>query len=262
MEATQLSLFEEFTKSEINLKPSKRIGGGLKDRIALGNCVDLLKKIESNSVDLIATDPPYQINFEGNLWDSKSSVDWEIVSLEFDRVLKENGSLIVFQGWSEIVNTMKCLDKFFRLKNWIIYDRIKGRGTKTNLVSTREDILWYIKGDDYTYNKISSTILKKTGGTIGRKNGNRFRALSNVWTDISPIVPWSKERVKHPTQKPLSLMERIIGVFSNEGQLVLDSFMGSGTTCVACKNLKRNYIGFELDKKYFEIAKKRLNECR
>ena len=57
-------------------------------------------------------------------------------------------------------------------------------------------------------------------------------------------------------------MERIIGVFSNEGQLVLDSFMGSGTTCVACKNLKRNYIGFELDKKYFEIAKKRLNECR
>ena len=171
METTQLSLFEEFTKSEINLKPSERIGGGLKDRIALGNCVDLLKKIESNSVDLIATDPPYQINFEGNLWDSKSSVDWEIVSLEFDRVLKENGSLIVFQGWSEIVNTMKCLDKFFRLKNWIIYDRIKGRGTKTNLVSTREDILWYIKGDDYTYNKISSTILKKTGGTIGRKNG-------------------------------------------------------------------------------------------
>ena len=80
VETTQLSLFEEFTKSEINLKPSERIRWSLlKDRIALGNCVDLLKKIESNSVDLIATDPPYQINFEGNLWDSKSSVDWEIV---------------------------------------------------------------------------------------------------------------------------------------------------------------------------------------
>lgn len=144
------------------------------------------------------------------------------------------------------------------IKNWIIYDRIKGRGAKTNLVSTREDILWYVKGGNgYTYNKIPSTIKKKTGG-MGKKNGNEFRALSNVWTDISPIVPWSKERVKHPTQKPISLMERCVEIWSDQGDIILDPFMGSGTTGVACKNLNRNFIGIELDETYFNIAKERI----
>ena len=102
------------------------------------------------------------------------------------------------------------------------------------MVSTREDILWYIKDSkQYTYNKLPSTIVKKTGGTIGRKNGNKYRALSNVWTDISPIVPWSKERVSHPTQKPVAIMDRIINIFSNKNDVVLDPFAGSGTTAVS-----------------------------
>ena len=152
-----------------------------------------------------------------------------------------------------MINTLK-------LKNWIIYDRIKGRGAKTNLVSTREDILWYVKdAEKYTYNKIPSTIKKKTGGTIGRKNGQIYRALSNVWTDISPIVPWSKERVKHPTQKPLSLMERIVKIYSNQADTVLDPFMGSGTTLVAAKKLSRKYIGADIILNYYKICIERLN---
>ena len=110
---------------------------------------------------------------------------------------------------------------------------------------------------DYTYNKISSTIKKKTGG-MGLKNGNAYRALSNVWSDIPPLVPWSKERVKHPTQKPLFLMNRIVGIYSNENDTVLDPFMGSGSTLVSCKNLNRNCIGFEFNNEYFEICKDRL----
>ncbi len=250
---TQPSLFEERA-----IQPKNTVN--FNNKITLGNCFDLIKEIKDDSIDLIATDPPYQINFENNLWDIKNSLDWKILAIEFNRILKKNGNLIVFQGWSEVVKTINCLDNFFQLKNWIIYDRIKGRGAKTNLVSTREDILWYIKGNEYIYNKISSTILKKTGGTIGKKNGNKFRALSNVWTDISPIVPWSKERISHPTQKPLAIMERIVSIFSNKNQVILDPFMGSGTTCLACKNLDRKYIGFELDEKYFEIAQKKLNE--
>ena len=115
------------------------------------------------------------------------------------------------------------------------------------------------KSNNYTYNKIYSNIKKKTGG-LGQKNGQDCRALSNVWTDISPIVPWSKERVSHPTQKPIQLMERIITIFSNENDLVLDCFAGSGSTGVAAKNLKRNFIMIEKDENYHKIILERLEQ--
>ena len=82
--------------------------------------------------------------------------------------------------------------------------------------------------------------------------------LSDVWTDISALPHNSKEKTKHPTQKPIELMERIVNLFSNEGDTILDNCMGSGSTGVACKNTNRNFIGIELDEKYFEIAKERL----
>ena len=134
---------------------------------------------------------------------------------------------------------------------------LKAVGGKKHLVSTREDILWYSNGNDYTFNKIPSTIKKKTGG-LGLKNGCEYRALSNVWTDISPIVSWSKERVNHPTQKPVQLMERCIKLWSNEGAIILDFTMGSGSTGKACLNTNRNFIGIELDENYFKIAKERI----
>lgn len=90
------------------------------------------------------------------------------------------------------------------------------------------------------------------------KNGCEFRALSNVWTDISPIVPWSKERVNHPTQKPVQLMKRCVELWTNEGDLILDFTMGSGSTGVVCKELGRRFIGIDNDEKYVSIAKERL----
>ena len=103
-------------------------------------------------------------------------------------------------------------------------------------------------------------IPKKTGG-LGKKNGQENRALTNVWYDISPIVPWSSERVNHPTQKPIQLMERCVDIWTNKGDLVLDFTMGSGSTGVACLNLNRKFIGIELDENYFNIAKQRIEEC-
>lgn len=93
---------------------------------------------------------------------------------------------------------------------------------------------------------------------MGKKNGQECRALTNVWYDISPIVPWSAERNGHPTQKPVQLMERCVTLWSNEGDTVLDFTMGSGTTGLACKNLGRDFIGIELNKEYFEIAQQRI----
>lgn len=233
----------------------------LKNQIIMGDCFELIKKVEKNSIDLIATDPPYLINYEGMSWDN-ISLNWKFLAREFNRILKPDGNLILFQGWSNVLETRAVLDEMFFLKNWIIYDRIKGRGAKTNFVSTREDILWYVKDEgNYKYNKMSSTILKKTGGTIGNRNGNKYRALSNVWTDISPIVPWSQEKVAHPTQKPVQLLERIVNIFSDEGDIVLDCFAGSGTTAVACKKHKRHFICFEKNSEYVHIAQKRLESC-
>lgn len=226
--------------------------------VILGDCFEHLCKLENNSVDLISVDPPYEILFENLEWDKKG-IDWKTLTDEFFRILKPTGNLIVFQGWSNVCENKSIIEEKFTLRNWIIWDRIKGRGATTNVVSTREDILWFTKSQKYTYNKIFSNIKKKTGG-LGKKNGQECRSLSNVWTDISPIVPWSKERVKHPTQKPVQLMERIITIYSNENDLVLDCFAGSGSTGVAAKNINRNFIMIEKDENYYKIILERLNQ--
>ena len=94
---------------------------------------------------------------------------------------------------------------------------------------------------------------------MGEKNGQSNRALSNIWYDISPIVPWSKEKNGHPTQKPIQLMERIITIFTNKNDIILDFCMGSGTTGVACKNLNRSFIGIEKEKGWYDLAKNRMD---
>ena len=223
------------------------------------DCKYVLKELvkQKVQVDCIIADIPY--NIKQAEWDS--AFDLESLLPDLYSLLKNGGNIIIFNGWSYVLETKILLDKYFTIRNWIIYDRIKGRGAKTNLVSTREDILWYSKGEKvtYTFNRVMSNIPKKTGG-MGRKNGEENRALSNVWSDISPIVPWSKERVEHPTQKPVQLMERCVRLWSNEDDLVLDFTMGSGSTGVACKNLNRDFIGIEIDRKYYEIARERLEK--
>lgn len=207
--------------------------------------------------DAIVTDPPYAINYQNHQWDDKSFTLQGYCDLFYD-LLKDSGNLILFQGWSNVVNTIQNFEKF-KLKNWIIWDRIKGRGARTNFVSTRQDILWFVKKlNAYTFNPQPSKIKKKTGGSIGKKNGCQFRKLSNVWSDISPIVPWSNQRVEHPTQKPLQLMQRIVRVFTNQGDIVLDPFGGSGTTAIACKSLKRKCVIVQKQLQYCQIIKDRL----
>lgn len=235
------------------------------------DCYDKLKEIEENSIDLICIDPQYGIGIAD--WDN-AHPDWLFLFDEFWRILKGNGNFIAFSGWSGLPIFFefyeryvmsnfdgKDLNQHFYLKNIITWDRVKGRGAKRNFVSTKEEIIWFVKNENYIFNPEDSTIKKKTKG-MGEKNGSKYRRLSNVWTDISPIVPWSKEKLDHPTQKPLKLMERIIRVFSNENDTVLDCFMGSGTTGVASVNLKRKFIGIEKEEDYFKIAKARIENAK
>ena len=224
-----------------------------------GDCFEVLDwLIEQNiKVDAIITDPPYNLGID--LWDN--DFDFLKIKLRIDKILKPGGNLILFTGWSLAPQILKIFDDY-NLNNWIIWDRIKGRGAKKNVVSTREDILWFSNKKEYVFNNqyAISNIKKKTGGTIGRKNGCLYRKLSNVWTDISPLVPWCKERKNnnHPSQKPLALMERIVKLFTNEKDTILDFTSGTGSTLEACKNLKRNFIGIEKEKKYMKITCERL----
>lgn len=229
-------------------------------KLIQGDCLEVMDKLigKGIKIDAIITDPPYNIKYMGNEWD----VGFEMPFDKLDTVLKDNGNIILFQGWSNVLDTLNKKPENWTLENWIIYDRIKGRGSKKNLVSTREDILWFSKGKERTFNaeEAISNIKKKTGG-MGKKNGCEFRKLTNVWYDISPIVPWSKERTGHPTQKPLQLMERIVKLYTNENNIILDFTMGSGTTGVACANLGRKFIGIELEEKYFNIAIDRIKNA-
>lgn len=227
-------------------------------RLYNDDCFTVMKQLkeEGIKVDAIICDPPYIINYAE--WDKEFNMPLAI-ELCYD-LLKDDGNLILFQGWSNVAKTKELLDEKLTIQNWIVWDRIKGRGAKKNFVSTREDILWYCKGNNPTYNKIYSNIPKKTGG-MGKKNGQECRALTNVWYDISPIVPWSPERNGHPTQKPLQLMERCVTIWTNEDDTVLDFTMGSGTTGGASVKLGRNFIGIEREEQWFDIAVKRINNA-
>lgn len=221
------------------------------------NCFNIMNELieQKVHVDAIICDPPYNIDIAD--WDNNFDIE-KALKLCY-QLLKENGNIVIFQGWSEVCKTKSIMDSMFTPMNWIIWDRIKGRGATKNFISTREDILWYCKGDNPTYHKMYSNIEKKTAG-MGNKNGETTRALTNVWYDISPIVPWSSEKTEHPSQKPIELMERCVSIWTNMNDTVLDFTMGTGTTGRACLNLGRKFIGIEQDNKWFNIAQSRLSE--
>lgn len=229
------------------------------DRFTIHNedCFLIMEELikQKVQVDAIICDPPYNIDIAD--WDKNFDIE-KALKLCY-QLLKNNGNIIIFQGWSEVCKTKSIMDNLFTPMNWIIWDRIKGRGATKNFVSTREDILWYCKGDNPTYHKMYSNIEKKTAG-MGTKNGKTTRALTNVWYDISPIVPWSNEKTEHPSQKPVELMERCVSIWTNPNDTVLDFTMGTGTTGRACINLGRQFIGIEQDIKWFNIAQSRLSE--
>lgn len=149
----------------------------------------------------------------------------------------------------------------FEENRTIIWARKRGfNNTRGKALSSGyEPILFWSKGKSETFNsikiKVNTNRNEYTKGTL--KDGI---VLSDVWTDIPALPHNSKEKVAHPTQKPIRLMERIIRLFTNEQETVLDFCMGSGSTGVACKNLNRNFIGIEKEEEYFDIAKNRLKD--
>lgn len=231
-----------------------------------GDCIRAMKCIPNDSVDCVVCDLPYfkvvDADFDNAWKSSEEYLSWvEECVVECKRVLKENGNILLFTSRQYNRHVCNILDKYFVEKRIIIWARKRGFNTTRGktLASGYEPICYYCNGDNGVFNniKIKPQSNRKEYNTGILKDGI---CLSDVWTDISALPHNSKEKVNHPTQKPVKLMERIITLFTNEEDLVLDFCMGSGSTGVACKNTNRDFIGIELNEDYFEIAKQRLEK--
>ena len=227
-----------------------------------GDALKALTALPAGSVDLIATDPPYNLKK-----DYGASLDWqnwkryEAFSTQWlkqaVRVLKPQGSIYVFMGVQFIAKLFLILQsQGLHFNSWITWHYTQGMGRKKGFSARHEDILYFTKDTQYTFNleaiRIPQKYFRKRNNMAGANPGD-------VW-QFSHIHYSSAERVPHPTQKPLALMERIIKASSNEGDLVLDPFVGSGTTCVAAKALKRRYIGFDSNPEYIKLSQQRLDQ--
>ena len=226
-----------------------------------------MKNIPDGSVDLVLTDPPYGTT--ACKWDTV--IPFEPMWEQLKRVTKKNGAIVLFGSQPFTSALVMSNPKMFKYE-WV-WDKITGRGhlvAKKRPMAQHENISVFGNGAT-TYNP--QMILKKKPERGSSVEASRTTLIGGSTTRVKEIVirthSYPKtiqtfgmdKRVGHPTQKPVALMEYLIKTYTNEGETVLDFTMGSGTTGVACKNLNRNFIGIELDKDYFEIAKKRINEA-
>lgn len=227
------------------------------------DCIDGLKELEDKSIDLILTDPPYNLglfmnqrqtnlgkmreNFFGDAgWDLLTNEEWLCHMSEFlfhaNRVLKNKGNLIIFMSILKVESLVRLAEKYkFYYKTTGIWHKTNPMPRNMNLHFINSNECW-----------------------IHFVNNSRTGVFNNMKLELdfieSSVTPSSEKKFgKHPTQKPVKIMEYFINLLSNENDTILDPFMGSGTTGVACKKLKRNFIGYDLNKEYCEIALKRLN---
>lgn len=247
-----------------------------------GNCLEEMKKIPDGSVDLTVTSPPYDnlrtYNGNNTLWGEHV---WKQVIQDLFRVTKEGGVVVwvvgdaTIQG-SETGTSFKqalwAKERGFNLHDTMIWN--KGGFSAVGALATRyapvfEYMFVFSKGTPRVFNPIKDHKTKRGGkkasGTIRCKDGsmkpmskiitiNEYSQRFNVW-EMFP----HRQKGGHPAPFPEKLAHDHVISWSNEGDTVLDPFMGSGTTGVACKNLNRNFIGIELDEQYFNIAKTRIN---
>lgn len=232
--------------------------------IICGDALIELKKIESESIDLIVTDPPYNLKKDyGNTKDNYAFEEYLGFTREWlkesVRVLKSNGSIYVFMGMKYISYLYNILEREFGLffNSWITWYYTQGIGKTKGYSPRHDDILMFTKNEkNFTFNLDDIRVPQKFYRSV---NNMRGANPGNVW-EFSHVHYCHKNRKKHPTQKPEGIFERIILASSNEGDIVLDPFMGSGTMLRVCQNTNRNGIGIEINQDYIEIAKQRLEE--
>ncbi|MCU0326461.1 MAG: site-specific DNA-methyltransferase [Spirosomaceae bacterium] len=248
------------------------------NKIYLGDCIKGMQKLENGSVDLIIADPPYNLNKDfGNSsdkWDDVNEwVKWSKLWLDVAiKKLKPTGSIFVYGIHHYLCFLQVHLyEKNLKYRRQIIWHYENSfSGYKNAPSANYEPILWFSKSDTYTYHQIrepykSTERLKNKiikNGKVWTPNPDGKHA-GDVWN--IPVLAgkrFAEEKVEHPTQKPIAICDRIVQHFSNEGDLVLIPFAGSGSECVSALSNGRNFIAFEKNKNYIEIANNRIVQVR
>lgn len=246
------------------------------DRTVRGDCLQCLPFVAQGSVDLLVLDPPYNLNktFNGRGFSRRAVHEYtgwlDEVCAQTRPLLKESASIYICGDWLSSASIFSAASKYFEVRNRITWEREKGRGAKANWKNSSEDIWFCTVSDQFIFNvdavKLRRRVLAPYTDPDGlpkdwmRSASGNFRDTcpSNLWSDIT--VPfWSmRENTDHPTQKSEKLIARLILASSRPGDLVLDPFLGSGTSSVVAKKLGRRYVGIELDEEYCLLAEKRL----
>ena len=241
------------------------------DYIKQGDCLELMKEIPSGSVDMILCDLPYGVT--KNSWDKR--IDLTRLWAEYKRIIKENAAIVLFgQGkfFSDLVDSNRAWYRYD-----YVWDKVYITGfLNANRMPLRQHELigvFYKKLPTYNPQFVEKGIPvlwkrnKEKPISQVNHNYNKFirRESSRIGrSDRHPtsIIRYAKPNIKvyHPTEKPISLLEFLIKTYTNKGDTVLDNCMGCGSTIIACKNTERHYIGFELDKEYYKIAKERIGK--
>ena len=237
-----------------------------------GDCLEIMKGIPDGSIDAIITDPPYGTT--ACKWDSV--IDFNLMWEQLNRIIKPNGAIVLFG--SEPFSSALRMSNIKNYKyDWIWEKDKAGNFALANRMPMKyHEIISVFYKKQPTYNK--QMIERSEGGKKRNKTSKNFnnnnvtsiingnlssKSLGEVFypklKNPSSVLKYNKQVGLHPTQKPLELMEYLINTYTNEGETVLDFTMGSGSTGVAAKNTKRNFIGIEMDDKYFDIATERIN---
>ena len=246
-----------------------------KKEIVLGDALSVMERLTPQSVDLLVVDPPYNLykDFGGTAFHKTGDEAYAAYSRKWLSLvlplLKDTASAYVCCDWETGCILSPLLKEFFYVRNRITWQREKGRGSKTNWKNSMEDIYYLTRSKNYVFHPERVLMRRKVNAPY-KENGipkdwvetpsGKFRDTypGNFWDDLS-IPYWSMaENTPHPTQKPEKLLAKLILASSEEGGMVFDPFLGSGTTAVVAKKLGRNYLGIEQSPEYAAIAQKRL----
>jgi len=240
------------------------------NKIIHGDCLDILPSFPNESVDMILADPPYGTTV--CKWDSVIPLEpmWE----QLKRVIKPNGAIVMTA--SQPFTTTLIASNMKMFKYCWVWEKTQSRGhllAYKRPMQKHEDVLVFCNGTEI-YNYVLTDKPKKdirphsVSGKAGVYNNKPVHQSQTRRIPLDKKLPESiikfsnAQKTIHPTQKPVALMEYLIKTYTNEGETVLDFTCGSGTTCVACIKTKRNYIGIELDEKYYKIARRRVKKAK
>ena len=241
-----------------------------------GDCLEKMKEIPDKSIDMILCDLPYGVTKVK--WDTV--IPFEPLWEQYERIIKPNGAIVLFSTQPFTTDLICSNRKMFRYE--IVWEKTQKTGfynANKMPLKGHENILVFYKSLP-TYNPQKYAVKRKDVGRVRNKKADRCVLYGHVeaqdWVETGQRYPhdvihfsnWNgalfgktEKAAKHPTQKPVTVLEYLIKTYTNEGDTVLDNCMGSGSTGVACVNTGRDFIGIELDDNYFQIAEKRINDA-